>query len=119
MATAKQNDLEMVWMDRAKLSPYPSNPVDHPDNQVAVLCHRFGSRLYGVLLQAGFVDVATAGSYDDASRNPVYFVSPFVDLEQSATIVRLGWADAASLAEFTAAWKSSSATSARREMYST
>ena len=59
-----------------------------------------------MLLQAGFVDVATAGSYDDASRNPVYFVSPFVDLEQSATIVRLGWADAASLAEFTAAWKS-------------
>lgn len=34
MAAAKQEDLQMVWMDRAKLSPYPSNPVDHPEAQV-------------------------------------------------------------------------------------
>lgn len=68
--------------------------------------HRFGSRLYSVLLHAGFVDVATRGSYDDAGRNPAYFVSPFIDLAQSATIVRLGWADMETLAAFTAAWKS-------------
>jgi ubiquinone/menaquinone biosynthesis C-methylase UbiE len=68
--------------------------------------HRFGGRLYSVLLRAGFADVTTRGSYDDAGRNPAYFVSPFIDPAQSATIVRLGWADVQTLAAFTAAWKS-------------
>jgi ubiquinone/menaquinone biosynthesis C-methylase UbiE len=68
--------------------------------------HRFGSRLYSTFLQAGFADVATAGSYDEAGRSPVYFYSPFNDPDQARIIVQQGWAEEQKLAEYTAAWKS-------------
>src|SRR5207248_2841987 len=67
--------------------------------------HRFGSRLYETLLHAGFADVATAGSYDDAGRYAGYFVSPLVDPKQSAEIIHLGLADAKTLASLAEAWK--------------
>lgn len=70
------------------------------------LNHQFGRHLYGLLRRAGFVDIETHASYDPGGRNPVYFMSPFIDPGHSATIVRLGWADAETLAGFTAAWRS-------------
>ena len=63
-------DLQMVWMDRAKLVPYPSNPKLHPEEQIAQIMasiRQFGF-INPILIDSNKVVIAGHGRLEAAKR---------------------------------------------------
>lgn len=69
-ARKKIADLEMVWMDRDELVPYPSNPKSHPDSQISQIMasiQQFGF-INPILIDAKGVVIAGHGRLEAAGR---------------------------------------------------
>lgn len=69
-ARKKIADLEMVWMDREELVPYPSNPKSHPEGQIAQIMasiQQFGF-INPILIDAKGVVIAGHGRMEAAAR---------------------------------------------------
>lgn len=69
-SAAQDADLQMVWMDRAKLVPYPSNPKLHPEEQISQIMAsitQFGF-INPILIDSNKVVIAGHGRLEAAKR---------------------------------------------------